>query len=244
MGLTKRWRWIAAELCLCFLLGCLFFYKQAEMKEAERVMTDGKVSADEGKQEEGKQEKGEELKKIALTFDDGPHPIYTEQILDGLAKRDAKATFFVLGQNAEKYPDIIRRMMDEGHVIGNHTYHHVGLTANNRDEFKEEVLASNAVLKDITGMDMIYIRPPFGSWDKEMEKEVNLFPVLWNIDPLDWCSTNVDCIVRKVVSKVKENDIILMHDYYPSTVTAALQIVDTLTEQGYVFVTVDEILFD
>ncbi len=186
----------------------------------------------------------EDRGKVALTFDDGPHPYYTEQILDGLKQRGIRATFFVTGMNAEKYPKIIQRMYEEGHVIGNHTFYHTQLTKRNRKEFKEELIRTNEVISKITGEDVIYVRPPYGSWDKNFETELNMFPVLWTVDPLDWCSTNVACITENVVKKVEENDIILMHDYYPSTVTAALNIVDELTEEGYSFVTVEEILFD
>lgn len=96
----------------------------------------------------------------------------------------------------------------------------------------------------MTGKETSFIRPPYGSWDKKYEKELNMFPVLWDVDPLDWCSTNVDKIVRSVLAGTKENSIILMHDSYDSTVTAALQVVDILKAEGYEFVTVDEILFD
>ncbi len=187
-----------------------------------------------------KEDKG----KIALTFDDGPHPYYTEQILDGLKERGIRATFFVTGMNAEKYPEIIKRMHEEGHIIGNHTFYHTQLTKRNRKEFKEELIRTNMVISGITGEDVIYVRPPYGSWDKKFETELNMFPVLWTIDPLDWCSTNVACITENVVKKAEENDIILMHDYYPSTVTAAFNIIDELTKEGYNFVTVEEILFD
>lgn len=183
-------------------------------------------------------------KCIALTFDDGPHPIYTEKLLDGLAQRDVKATFFVTGANAEKYPEIIKRIQEEGHLIGNHTYHHVQLTAANGDQFREEIISTNEVIKEITGEDTEYIRPPYGSWNKKYEEELNMFPVLWSIDPRDWCSDDVDCIVRNTVDKIKEGDIILMHDQYKSSVTAALAIVDKLQEEGYEFVTVEEILLD
>jgi peptidoglycan/xylan/chitin deacetylase (PgdA/CDA1 family) len=248
--LEKGWKWIMAEICACMILGSLLLYQQTrEQKEADvwskwEAASGQDMSDADSKERDQQDQPTREVKKIALTFDDGPHPIYTEQILDGLAKREVKATFFVMGQNAEKYPDLIRRIIEEGHIIGNHTYHHVGLTNQNREEFKEEVTAANELIKEITGQDMIYIRPPFGNWDKEMEAELNMFPVLWNVDPLDWCSSNVSCIVKNVVNKVKENDIILMHDYYPTTVTAALEIVDILTNQGYEFVTVEEILFD
>lgn len=183
-------------------------------------------------------------KRIAITFDDGPHPYYTEQLLDGLKEREVKATFFVTGKHVEQYPELIERMYEEGHLIGNHTYSHLQLNRNNGETFKEELIKTNELIEELTGQEVQYVRPPYGSWDKKFEKELNMFPVLWNIDPLDWCSDNVACIVQKVTSKAKENSIILMHDEYKSTVTAALQIIDALQKEGFEFVTVDEILFD
>lgn len=182
--------------------------------------------------------------KIALTFDDGPHPYYTEQLLDGLKERGAKASFFVLGKQAQAYPDLIKRMQEEGHLVGNHTYSHMQLGKNNREAFKAELVKTSEVLSELTGEEVQYVRPPYGSWDKGFETELMMFPVLWTVDPMDWCSDDVAGIVRKVTKKSKENSIILMHDEYKSSVTAALQIVDILQEQGYEFVTVDEILFD
>lgn len=189
---------------------------------------------------------GEDLDtpKIAITFDDGPDPYCTEQLLDGLKERGAKASFFVMGKQAEAYPELIRRMQAEGHLIGNHTYSHMQLGKNNREIFKEELIKTNELLRDITGEEPQYVRPPYGSWDKSFETELTMFPVLWTIDPMDWCSSDVNGIVRKVTEKAEENAVILMHDEYESTVTAALEIVDILQKQGYEFVTVDEILFD
>ncbi len=189
-------------------------------------------------------ERETEQKKIALTFDDGPHPYYTEQLLDGLRERGVKATFFVTGEHAKLHPEVIARMNEEGHLIGNHTYSHMQLSNKNRDAFREELIRTNEVIKEITGEDVLYVRPPYGTWDKNFETELNMFPVLWTVDPLDWCSSNVAGITSKVVDQVEENDIILMHDYYDSTVTAALNIIDQLQQQGYSFVTVEEILFD
>ena len=183
-------------------------------------------------------------KKIALTFDDGPHPYYTEQLLDGLKERGVRATFFVMGKHVEMYPELIERMNEEGHLVGNHTYSHMQLNKSNSDAFKEELIKTNEIIEKLTGQEVQYVRPPYGTWDKKFEKELNMFPVLWTIDPVDWCSDNVACIVRKVTDKAEENAIILMHDEYKSTVTAALQIVDILQEEGYEFVTVDELLFD
>ncbi len=183
-------------------------------------------------------------KKIALTFDDGPHPYYTQQLLKGLKERNVKATFFITGQNVKAYPEIVKEIYAEGHLIGNHTYSHIQLTSKNEESFKQEIVRTNEAIKEVTGQDTIYVRPPYGSWNKEFEKELNMFPVLWTVDPLDWCSSDASRIVRCVCSKAKENDIILMHDQYKTTVTAALKIVDELTQKGYEFVTVDELLFD
>lgn len=189
---------------------------------------------------------GEEdvAKKIALTFDDGPHPRYTEQLLDGLKERNVVATFFVTGENAQNYPNIIRREQEEGHLIGNHTYSHIQLNSGNRETFREELVKTNEILENITGETVSFVRPPYGSWDKSFEKELNMFPVLWNIDPLDWCSHNAECIAAKVVENAGDGDIILMHDYYDTSVTAALEVVDVLQKRGFQFVTVEEILFD
>ncbi|MDE7444212.1 MAG: polysaccharide deacetylase family protein [Lachnospiraceae bacterium] len=192
----------------------------------------------------GRVVESKDSKKIALTFDDGPHPYYTEQLLKGLKERNVKVTFFITGKSAEANPEIVREIYEDGHLIGNHTYNHTQLGSSNREKFKEEIIKTNEVIKEITGEDTIYIRPPYGSWNKEFEKELNMFPVFWTIDPLDWCSSNVSCIVNTVCSKAEENAIILMHDQYKTTVTAALEIVDQLQKEGYEFVTVDELLFD
>ncbi len=211
---------------------------QGQKGSAQGQENSAQVQEQEGS---GQQDVG---KHIALTFDDGPHPRYTEKLLDGLAERGVKATFFVTGANAEKYPEIVRRMQEEGHLIGNHTYHHVQLTAANGEKFREEIISTNEIIKEITGQDTEYIRPPYGCWNKKYEDELNMFPVLWSIDPRDWCSDDVDCIVRNTVGKIKEGDIILMHDQYKSSITAALEIVDQLQDQGYEFVTVEEMLLD
>ncbi len=232
-----------AALLLLFdiIIGLLLFVPADAGRR--RSLSEAMANGITWKEEESGREE-QEKKKIALTFDDGPHPVYTEQLLDGLKERGIHVTFFVTGEHAALHPDIIRRMQEEGHLIGNHTYSHIQLRKNNREEFRDELIRTNEILKEITGEDVQYVRPPYGSWDKSFEKELNMFPVLWNVDPLDWCSGNVDCIVEKIVSKTGENDIILMHDYYETSVTAALEAVDKLTEKGYTFVTVEGILFD
>lgn len=218
-------RIILGEVAICLLLFFVYFIRRT-----------GGITATSAAPQEGK--------KIAITFDDGPHPQFTEQLLDGLKERGVHATFFVTGEHAEQHKDIIRRMSEEGHIIGNHTYSHIQLTAGNRETFKQELIKTNKILTDITGKEVLYVRPPYGTWDKTFEKELSMFPVLWNVDPLDWCSNDTSCVINRVLKNTEENDIILMHDYYETSVNAALQIVDELQKRGYVFVTVEEILFD
>lgn len=223
---------IVADLVMGLLLLFAYGYAHAEKGKGESRAANGNSVQTDG------------LKKIAITFDDGPHSVYTEELLDGLKERGVHATFFVTGEHAELHPEIIRRMSDEGHLIGNHTYSHIQLKDSNREEFREELIKTNEIISGITGKEVIYVRPPYGTWDKKFETELNMFPVLWTVDPLDWCSTNVGNITSKVVSRAEENDIILMHDYYESTVTAALKVIDQLQEEGYTFVTVEELMFD
>lgn len=216
---------ILGEVAICLLLFFIYFVRQADDIRKTMALP-------------------QEGKKIALTFDDGPHPKFTEQLLDGLKERDVQATFFVTGEHAELHPDIIERMNKEGHIIGNHTYSHIQLTKENRDSFKNELIKTNQILHKITGEEVVYVRPPYGTWDKSFETELNMIPVLWNVDPLDWCSQDATSVVNKVLKETDENAIILMHDYYEISITAALQIVDELQRRGYTFVTVEEILFD
>ena len=213
--------------------------------EGGREMVMGDASGEEeGAESRSGVEPGEDTKKIALTFDDGPHPRYTEELLDGLAERDVKATFFLWGQNIEGREEIIERMAREGHLIGNHTYYHVDITRLSQREACREILDTSEKITAITGQPVEYIRPPFGNWDKELECEVMMLPIFWSVDTLDWTTKNEDQIVQKVVTKIEENDIILMHDSYDSTVKAALRIVDLLQAEGYEFVTADELILE
>ena len=246
MSLTKR---ILSCMLLLLLLALVLLNAWHGEQEKRQGKTDFSAVFCEGKEimetlADAEQVEEPENKKIAITFDDGPHPVYTKQLLDGLLERKVKATFFVTGEQAENYPELIERMDEEGHLIGNHTYSHVQLRTSNRDTFKEELIRTSQVIYDITGKETEYVRPPYGAWDKTFETELNMFPVLWTVDPLDWCSSNADCIARSILAKAGENDIILMHDEYESTVQAALMVVDQLLKEGYEFVTVDEILFD
>ena len=183
-----------------------------------------------------------DIRKIALTFDDGPS-IYTEALLEGLEERQVKATFFVIGKNAEIYPEIVVREARDGHLIGNHTYNHVQITKLSAKDAREEIEETNKILENLIQQRVEFVRPPFGIWEKKLE-DLGMMSVMWTVDPLDWTTKNTDEIVNKVVTQTEENDIILLHDCYESSVEAALRIVDLLKAEGFEFVTVDELLID
>lgn len=185
-----------------------------------------------------------EKPRIAITFDDGPSETYTPRLLDGLKERNVKASFFVIGKMAEANPKLIQREKEEGHLIGNHTYNHVDISKISDEEAVSEIRKTNQVIEKVTKENVEYLRAPFGSWKKNLIGRMDVFPVAWSIDPLDWTTENTDEIVNKVVTEVKENDIILLHDCYQSSVDAALRIIDILRKEGYEFVTVDKLILE
>lgn len=183
-------------------------------------------------------------KVVALTFDDGPGYKTTMMLLDGLKERNVHATFFLLGEKIEQRKEVVERMEEDGHLIGNHTYGHIQLDSVNIEYAKAEIAKTNEIIKEITGKYPVYIRPPFGSWNRTLEEEIELTPVLWTLDTTDWNTKDVERIVNYVIDEVESGDIILMHDIYDTSVAAALEIVDRLQKKGYVFVTVDELMIE
>lgn len=155
-----------------------------------------------------------------------------------------KATFFLIGMNAKDNPDLVKRIYEEGHLIGNHTYHHVDITKKSDEEARKEIEDTDKVISSVTGEHVEYMRPPFGVWQKNLELEMDVMPVMWSVDPLDWTTENTDEIVNKVVTETEENDIILLHDCYESSVDAALRIVDILQKKGFEFVTADKLIME
>lgn len=181
---------------------------------------------------------------LALTFDDGPHPVYTPQLLDGLKKRNVRASFFLMGKNIAGNEAIVRRMYEDGHLIGNHTFDHVQLNRLSESEACSQITKTSNAIYEITGQYPAYVRPPFGEWREGLDCTVTMLPVFWDVDPLDWNTKNADQVVEKVVGSAADGDIILMHDSYASSVQAALRIVDILSDEGYDLVTVDRLLLD
>ena len=183
-------------------------------------------------------------KYIALTFDDGPSRKYTPILLDGLKERGVHATFFLMGKNIEGEEDIVKRMSEEGHLIGNHSYEHIQLTKAGAKAVCEAVEHTQKQIEAITGKRPEYIRPPYGDWNEELEEEIGMTPVLWSLDSLDWKLKDTGKIIHQVLKDVKDGDIILLHDIFPSAVEAALELIDILQKEGYVFVTADELLIE
>ncbi|MDO4323035.1 MAG: polysaccharide deacetylase family protein [Lachnospiraceae bacterium] len=210
-------------------------------EKASAVMEDAGTS-DSGGITAGQEDRTQ--KKVALTFDDGPHSVYTKKLLDGLAERNVHASFFVIGKNIPGNEELIARMQQEGHLIGNHTYDHVKICDLSGAEACEQVEKTSALVREITGKDTEFVRPPFGAWNKSMECSFTMIPVLWDVDPLDWTTKNKALIEQRVLEDVDSGDIILLHDYYESSVEAALELVDKLKAEGYEFVTVDELILE
>lgn len=183
-------------------------------------------------------------RQIALTFDDGPHSVYTPRLLDGLRQRGVHVTFFLLGENVEGKEDIVKQMQEDGHLIGNHGYSHVQMSKEAVDTACEQIEKNNKQIEKITGVRPQYLRPPYGAWTDELECTTNMTVVLWNKDPLDWKTQSSKKVVRNIIKHVEPGDVILLHDVYPTSVEAALEVIDTLSKQGYTFVTVDELLID
>ena len=232
---SNEWKRKGFYAILILFCGCCFIGISKKTKE-----TEGEIQQKESVEESGVKEKP----SIAITFDDGPSSRYTGRLLDGLKERSVKASFFLIGENAEENPVLVERIYKEGHLIGNHTYSHVQMTHLSEEAAVREIEKTDQVISAITGEHVAYMRPPFGAWQRELEVRMEVLPVLWSGDPLDWTTENVDEIVSKVVTEVEEGDIILLHDCYASSVEAALRIVDILQKEGYEFVTVDRLLID
>lgn len=183
----------------------------------------------------------DETPLIALTFDDGPRRDTTTKLLEGLAERGVPATFFLVGEQLIGNEDIARRMDEEGHQIGIHTYDHVLLTGLNQADFDEQVDKTRQMLKNILGHNDFVLRPPYGLYDEGVQTKAECPIILWSIDPEDWGDKSTDRIVRHIVNNAEDGAIVLLHDIYPTSVEAALRVVDELHAKGYLFATVDQL---
>ena len=179
---------------------------------------------------------------MALTFDDGPKAGTTDILLDGLRQRGASATFFVVGEQAQLFPELVQRIYREGHQLGNHTWSHVRLQGDDSKSLQEEIMKTEKLLQTLLGGEGYWLRPPYGQVEENNDLQISVPMVKWSVDPRDWESRDTGKIVQAVISNVREGSIILLHDIYPSSVEAALRLVDALQNEGYCFVTVEELL--
>lgn len=184
----------------------------------------------------------EEPKYVALTFDDGPRSNTTGLLLDGLLVRGASATFFLVGQQIPGNEDLVLRMRDEEHQVGNHSWSHCLLQEKSDAALLGEIQKTEDLLREILGDGSYWTRPPYGLLSERQKKLFSTPLVHWSVDPEDWKLRDTEKDVEAVLSRVRPGDIILMHDSVPQSVDAALRIVDELQAQGYVFVTVEELL--
>lgn len=238
--MEKKKIWMYA-LCVAGI-GASLLWQVCVYQKAEKMWqsTDADAGCEQGADACNEQEK--EKKKIALTFDDGPHPLYTQEIIAVLSEADVKATFFMMGKEAESYPEIVKEVHEAGHLIGNHTYSHTNVCEVSEAEMLTEIGKTNDLLENLTGVRPQFFRPPYGCKNESLEQRTGMFWVFWHVDTLDWQSQNTERIYAEVVKNVKENDIILMHDAYATTVEAVRQLIPVLREMEYTFVTVDQLV--
>ena len=177
---------------------------------------------------------------IALTFDDGPSPQTTAALLDGLKARGAHATFFLIGEQIAGNEALVMRMKDEGHQIGNHSFTHVRLdTAGERE--LSEIAQTEDALHELLGEGACWIRQPWGFSSDALEQHVSVPLIFWTVDTMDWSVRSRDLVAHCIVQNAADGDIVLLHDPYQTSVDAALQAIDTLSAQGYEFVTLEEL---
>ena len=184
----------------------------------------------------------EERNYIALTFDDGPRRSTTTRLLDGLRERGASATFFLIGEQIEANQDLVERMKAEGHQVGNHTWSHVKLEGADSGTVLWEVEETDKLLHSVLGEGSYWLRPPYGRLEEAQKQGMKVPLITWSIDSRDWESMNAAKAAQTVLREARPNAIVLMHDIYPTSVDAALKIVDKLQAEGYLFVTVEELL--
>ena len=182
---------------------------------------------------------------IAITFDDGPHPILTPLLLDALDERGIKATFFLLGIEVDRYPEIVARMYQEGHSIGNHSYRHPRFIDISRQGIINEIESTNRSIKAATGGSTpTLLRPPYGARNNmvlDVAREMDMSVVLWSVDPRDWSHRNAPMVRDIIVSYATDGSVVLLHDIHETSIEAAVMAIDKLLERGYVFVTVEEL---
>lgn len=245
---------ILAAMMLCTgLTGC---GSKNDTKDAETEQTQGSAVQTGGLEETEVEKEPEQPKEtnplhdgdkyMALTFDDGPtgnEGGLTERLLDGLKERGVHSTFFMCGYRVKDFNSMMKRYLDEGHELGNHTMDHV-LAHKSSDGCYEQVKSNNELIESYTGQKPTVYRPCGGEYNDDViasMKELGMPIILWNLDTLDWKYRDADSVRDHILEQAKDGSIVLEHDLYETTVDGVLQAIDILQEQGYAFVTVSEL---
>ena len=183
---------------------------------------------------------------IAMTFDDGPHGTLTPKLLDLLAARKIKATFFVVGQCAAEFPAIVARAAREGHEIANHSWSHPNLGKMSDEAVKRELQKTDDAIKAATGTRPTLMRPPYGSITARQKAWIHetfgYRIIIWDVDPLDWKRPGPSVVTHRILNETRSGSIILSHDIHPPTIEAMPETFEQLQAKGFKFVTVSELL--
>ncbi len=183
---------------------------------------------------------------IAITFDDGPHPKLTPQLLDLLKARGIPATFFVVGKSVAEYPEIVQRMDAEGHEVANHTWNHPSLTKLGAAGVKSQMDRTDAAIVKAIGKRPTIMRPPYGATNarlnRALDEDYGQKVIMWSVDPQDWKYRNASRVTEQILSKTQAGGIVLAHDIHASTIAAMPATLDGLTRKGFKFVTVSQLL--
>ncbi len=193
-----------------------------------------------------------ESKRVAITFDDGPDKHFTPQILDILKEYDTKATFFVLGSNAKKHQNVLKRIDEEGHVVANHSWSHKNFTKISRNTIIKELHRTDELIQEVIGKSYSLFRLPYGAFNQRALKTVaeqGFHNIYWSIDPRDWSGNSPKKILDNIRANIEPGAIILLHSFgsaksIPNTIKALPQIIEFLQEQGYEMVTIPDLLED
>lgn len=190
--------------------------------------------------EDGKYDETKQRPMIALTFDDGPGE-YTEELINCLVENNAKATFFMLGQNVEAYPEIAKKLSDAGMELGNHSYSHPDLVTIGAEAAAQQVSNTDAALKAATGFEATVMRPPGGSFNDSVKAAINHPLIIWSIDTRDWATKSEDQTYQVVMDNAQDGSVVLMHDIHEWSVKAAIRMIPDLIAKGFKLVTVSEL---
>lgn len=215
---------------------------EPETEAATEPVSEEATEAETEEAEETEPETSGDEKLIALTFDDGPTPGTTQRILDALDQVDGHATFFMLGNRINSYPDVVQAVSKQGSEIGNHSYSHPDLTKLYKADLDSQIQSTDEIIADQIGSAPKVMRPPYGAHDSDVAAAAGKPIILWSIDTLDWKTRDADSTVDTVLSQAEDGDIVLMHDLYEATADAAVRLIPELAQRGFKLVTVSQLI--